>query len=433
MRSIKFILAVATLLPLIACETEEVHVHGDKCLSGSCKCPDNCKAGCNEDSSCKCPDNCKAGCNEDGSCKCPDNCKAGCNEDGSCKCPDNCKEGCNEDGSCKCPKECINGCQNDSLGICLPIDSNHNHMDDKYETAPKQGVSCRKYADCDSSIGKADGFCDSFIGYKCSTLCTSDTQCTDLNGGGYHYVCRSDGRCAPDEFVMDFEIKDNDLNLKIGLSGDNYVVDWGDGTQTNNTTTHDYNFPGRYTVSIKGKNLSYSRTHDYGNKTGNDRLKLIGIKAFGPVKLEYQAFHECENLLYISQIDIPDSDKLTTTHDFFKDVIHFNQPVEQWDVHNVTDMGSMFKSWIPGAGSAFNQPLNRWDVSKVEEMERMFEGATAFNQPLNNWETSNVRNMPSMFKNATSFNQDLSEWNVSKVSYMNTIFEALCDRIVVSG
>ena len=45
---------------------------------------------------------------------------------------------------------------------------------------------------------------------------------------------------------------------------------------------------------------------------------------------------------------------------------------------------------------AFNQPLNKWDVSNVTDMEEMFEDAP-FNQPLNNWNVSNVRYMNFMF------------------------------------
>ena len=48
--------------------------------------------------------------------------------------------------------------------------------------------------------------------------------------------------------------------------------------------------------------------------------------------------------------------------------------------------------------SSFNQPLNNWDVSNVTDMSYMFEGATSFNQPLNNWNVSNVEDMSCMFQ-----------------------------------
>ena len=39
--------------------------------------------------------------------------------------------------------------------------------------------------------------------------------------------------------------------------------------------------------------------------------------------------------------------------------------------------------------SSFNQPLNKWNVSNVTNMQFMFDGARSFNQPLNNWNVSN--------------------------------------------
>ena len=54
----------------------------------------------------------------------------------------------------------------------------------------------------------------------------------------------------------------------------------------------------------------------------------------------------------------------------------------------------------------------RQNLSKVTDMYAMFN-ATSFNQPLNNWNVSNVTDMWCMFRHATSFNQPLNNWNVS--------------------
>ena len=62
--------------------------------------------------------------------------------------------------------------------------------------------------------------------------------------------------------------------------------------------------------------------------------------------------------------------------------------------------------------TSFNQPLNNWNVSNVTNMFSMFRNTTSFNQPLNNWNVSNVTNMFSMFEDATNFNQDISNWDV---------------------
>ena len=94
----------------------------------------------------------------------------------------------------------------------------------------------------------------------------------------------------------------------------------------------------------------------------------------------------------------------------FKHAESFNQPLNNWNVSNVTNMNYMFED-----ATSFNQPLNKWNVSNVTDMWCMFWGAESFNQPLDNWNVSNVENMSLMFRDATSFNQPLNNWNVSNV------------------
>ena len=55
-------------------------------------------------------------------------------------------------------------------------------------------------------------------------------------------------------------------------------------------------------------------------------------------------------------------------------------------------------------------------------MKFMFWNAESFNQPLNNWNVSNVTNMKFMFWGAESFNQPLDKWNVSNVTNMKWMF-----------
>ena len=80
----------------------------------------------------------------------------------------------------------------------------------------------------------------------------------------------------------------------------------------------------------------------------------------------------------------------------------FNQPLNNWNVSNVTNMNYMFEN-----ATSFNQPLNKWNVSNVTDMWCMFWGAESFNQPLNNWNVSNVTDTEGMFQDASSFNQPL--------------------------
>ena len=100
----------------------------------------------------------------------------------------------------------------------------------------------------------------------------------------------------------------------------------------------------------------------------------------------------------------------------FCDARSFNQPLNKWNVSNVTYMRSMFRN-----ASSFNQPLNHWNVSNVTSIRGMFWNATSFNQPFNTsgnkWNVSNVADMFSMFWGASSFNQPLNDWNVSILEY----------------
>jgi surface protein len=76
----------------------------------------------------------------------------------------------------------------------------------------------------------------------------------------------------------------------------------------------------------------------------------------------------------------------------------------------VTDMHFMFFD-----NEVFNQPIDNWDVSNVTDMSNMFETAI-FNQPIGNWDVSSVTNMSGMFSENISFNQDLSNWSVGNVT-----------------
>ena len=61
---------------------------------------------------------------------------------------------------------------------------------------------------------------------------------------------------------------------------------------------------------------------------------------------------------------------------------------------------------------SFNQPLNNWDVSNVTDMGRMFAYAYSFNQPLNDWDVSNVRDVEKMFENAIKYTYSMGKWKL---------------------
>ncbi len=465
----------------------------EKCVNGcdfegKCTCLDSCKNGCDETGTCKCPDGCTH-CADDGSCKCQEschngcdatgvtccdeNCQNGCDTTGKCLCPvidgktcpnrcddsglicckDECKNGCYTDGSCKGAKTCDNGCATneyckESENLCYLIDANWNHMDDRSETAPTQGKDCRVDKDCNSG-SYYKGFCDSFLGYKCSTKCTKNEQCVDNELDDFHYICRKDGRCAPDEFVTVWDIDINQLHnhphndidqllmfYETDDSSCNIAIDWGDNTKcghwdddTTETKSccigteiyHRYEKSGEYTIRIKGKYV-------FANPDENDRMfsaktMLREVKAFGQVGLGLYSFNNASHLVRLSDVDIPDSSQLKSMERFFQEATSLSKndnawsiPIENWDVSNVKSMNGTF------ASASFNQPLAKWNVASVTTMEKMFNNNTIFNQPLEEWDVSNVTNMTSMFYNASAFNQPIEKWDVSNVTDMRSMF-----------
>ncbi len=71
--------------------------------------------------------------------------------------------------------------------------------------------------------------------------------------------------------------------------------------------------------------------------------------------------------------------------------------------------------------SSYNENvIMNWDMSRVQDVSHMFYGAEAFDQPLA-WNTSNVTNMSHMFCGAEKFNQPLA-WDTSSVTDMSYMF-----------
>ena len=79
----------------------------------------------------------------------------------------------------------------------------------------------------------------------------------------------------------------------------------------------------------------------------------------------------------------------------------FNQPINSWDVSNVTDMGYMFRSYSSNP-NPFNQPLDNWNVSNVIDMDKMFDNATNFNQDTSSWCVEQITSEPDDFATNTS-------------------------------
>ncbi len=48
----------------------------------------------------------------------------------------------------------------------------------------------------------------------------------------------------------------------------------------------------------------------------------------------------------------------------------------------------LLSSFLLHVATQFNQPMNKWNVSNVTNMNGMFKSSRDFNQPLNKWVTT---------------------------------------------
>ncbi len=61
----------------------------------------------------------------------------------------------------------------------------------------------------------------------------------------------------------------------------------------------------------------------------------------------------------------------------------------------------------------------------------MFIDAIAFNQPLQDWDINNVTNVSQMFYHAISFNQPSSSWNTCLVTTMAAMFKKASNLVIL--
>jgi surface protein len=150
------------------------------------------------------------------------------------------------------------------------------------------------------------------------------------------------------------------------------------------------NGAGTYVLEVNAKPTNGFDRLAYRN--GGDKRKLTKLIQWGIVPWPSldSMFWGCSNISY-DYTDIPNLSEGPFIRLAFAGT-NFNQPVNNWDVSNITDMNNAFRL----AGN-FNQPVNNWDVSNVTDMSNMFWGASSFNQPLDNWDVSSVTSMSNMF------------------------------------
>jgi surface protein len=223
---------------------------------------------------------------------------------------------------------------------------------------------------------------------------------------------------ADPDLVLVFDTSLGDLTVEVRFNAAttvNIVIDWGDGSFDNYTTTggaaHTYASNGTYTVRVSG---SLSAFGDPSGFTSLPELtKCLSFGNLGLVSLG-GAFSRCANITEVPTT-VPAS--VQDMGGMFANASSFNQDISSWDTSSVTNMASMFAN-----ASSFNQDIGSWDTSSVTNMGTMFFGATSFNQDIGSWDTSSVTNMSTMFQNASSFNQDISSWDTSSVTNMGSMF-----------
>ena len=201
-----------------------------------------------------------------------------------------------------------------------------------------------------------------------------------------------DGDINNINFVSVWEISnDNDsiiLPLHPGFQY-NFIVDWGDNTQSEVTShndpdrIHTYKTKGTYTLNISGLAEAW-----FFNNSG-DKDKIIKVNNFGDMgwKNLENSFYGCTNLRIF----------------------------RGGNVSEVTDMSRMFSN-----ATSVVPEISYWDVSQVTDMSRMFYKASSANPDVSGWDVSKVTNMMGLFDQATSLKKDfdLSHWDFSSVTNM---------------
>ena len=214
-----------------------------------------------------------------------------------------------------------------------------------------------------------------------------------------------------------------------------YSVDWGDGSTSDNESDHYYVTPAVYTIKISGviprMKLEFSEIQSL-EAWGTNKWQSVRFM-FTQETFDYNAtdtpdLTEVTNLYamflgtsFVTQPDLSSWDVSNITEmQYVFSQSNFNGDINDWDVSNVTDMTYMFG----GVGSSFNGDISDWDVSSVTSMNYMF-GNSSFNTDISGWDVSSVTDMYQMFYNNDDFEQDLSDWDTSSVTS--------CDRFNVSA
>ena len=204
----------------------------------------------------------------------------------------------------------------------------------------------------------------------------------------------------------------NQLKLNFDGSGNDCVVDWGDGTtDTISGTiekTHTYTTPGIYKVTFSGNRVSlkYDASISGTSQGRRDAYKLLEIKNWGIFEMHTNSMFEgCKNMT-ITATDIPNITTISFTNMFAWCLnMTASSTMNDWDVSNIESFQACFYFC-----SKFDTYINDWDVSNGTNFQSMFSQASIYNQDLDKWDVSNGTNFNYMFYVANTFNGDITTW-----------------------
>ena len=321
--------------------------------------------------------------------------------------------------------------------------------------------------DCTDNSQCEDNFCDIFLGKKCSKKCQTNDDCQ--KNSDTEYICRSDGRCAPKEFVtrwkpfetltIDGTEYKNVVIFPYGNGHCDYTIHYSDGASeefhkcpTYNTNSdipqgHIHSFTkleedGLVTIKVTGKiegwtcgaapNVEpshYSESlscdyacvrtvvgmHDCGNKSYCSRevQKKEGngcnSKSIPLVK------SLCENLISVESFGPVKLAPLT-----FYNATSLKS-IKSTDIPDSSKLDSLMFSFYH-TDEMDDADIGLWDTSNVTNMRGIFFYALKFNTSIDNWDTSKVTDLRWAFDYAQAFNQPLNHWNTSNVEDMHCLF-----------
>ena len=106
----------------------------------------------------------------------------------------------------------------------------------------------------------------------------------------------------------------------------------------------------------------------------------------------------------------------------FADCTGFNQPINNWDMSNVTSINSMFRAFYRSPMN-FNQPIGDWNTSSFTDIYRALYGNTSFDQDLSNWNVTGITNATDFMGSSvgvctlstTNYDRTLSGWSSQSV------------------